>query len=397
MAFASGFFNARVDDEGNYDREYFAEDFAKYFASFIGNGVFPNPSTGMQVMAGAGGGLNVVLRAGQAWINGYWCANTTDMTIALEPASGTMGRIDAITLRWSAEGREITPVVKQGILSALPQKPLPQRDADAYELIVAYVYVNRNIIAISQTNIEDTRPIPALCGWVHGVVDQIDTTTLGNQLQTFIDEYMAKYNAKYNDFLQFIENLKTLCQKEYDEFVVFISNLRVSSQSTHDGYEDYIATLRNDSYTAYIGFIDWLNNYKVSAQADFEAWVETLKGILNQEVAGNLYNEIDALKALNPSVILGTITHSLNKYAVCTLYDTTWAGGIAGAGNGPAGGENLTKINGGFVLSELDKITVSAPEKFSKCTEIIKIDDHKFAFISTDSQIDFTSLLLTLD
>ena len=34
-----------------HDRTYKAEDWAEYFASFIGNGVFPVPSTGLQVVA----------------------------------------------------------------------------------------------------------------------------------------------------------------------------------------------------------------------------------------------------------------------------------------------------------------------------------------------------------
>lgn len=44
-----GFFNS-----SSGDRRYAAEDWAAYFASFIGNGVFPNPSTGLQVMEDEG-------------------------------------------------------------------------------------------------------------------------------------------------------------------------------------------------------------------------------------------------------------------------------------------------------------------------------------------------------
>ncbi len=39
----SSFFNAELVDE-KYDRTYNAEDFARYFASFIGSGIFPNPT-----------------------------------------------------------------------------------------------------------------------------------------------------------------------------------------------------------------------------------------------------------------------------------------------------------------------------------------------------------------
>lgn len=45
----SSFFNSVSGD-----RVYRAEEWAEYFASFIGNGVFPVPSTSLQVVAGPG-------------------------------------------------------------------------------------------------------------------------------------------------------------------------------------------------------------------------------------------------------------------------------------------------------------------------------------------------------
>ena len=47
MAEQSGFFNAHLID-GEYDRVYLAEHFAKYFASFIGNGIFGGKSNELQ-------------------------------------------------------------------------------------------------------------------------------------------------------------------------------------------------------------------------------------------------------------------------------------------------------------------------------------------------------------
>ena len=61
----SSFFNSVSGD-----RRYKAEEWAAYFASFIGNGVFPLPSFGLQVVADSG--MNVVLHPGKAWINGYF-------------------------------------------------------------------------------------------------------------------------------------------------------------------------------------------------------------------------------------------------------------------------------------------------------------------------------------
>lgn len=73
----SSFFNAIIDQNGTPDRVYLAEDFAKYFSTFIGNGVFPNPANQLQVVA-VDNNMQIRIKAGFAWINGYMYQNTDD-------------------------------------------------------------------------------------------------------------------------------------------------------------------------------------------------------------------------------------------------------------------------------------------------------------------------------
>ena len=89
MAEKYSFFNAVLSGE-EYDRTYKAEDLAEYFASFIANGVFPNPSTNLQVMST--GNMDIRIGTGKAWINGYYYSNTEDMTKTLNVADGTLDR-----------------------------------------------------------------------------------------------------------------------------------------------------------------------------------------------------------------------------------------------------------------------------------------------------------------
>lgn len=56
MSYTSGFFDAMDLGGGNYDREYSAAVFAHYFSLLVKNGVFPDPSTGMQVKASSSPG-----------------------------------------------------------------------------------------------------------------------------------------------------------------------------------------------------------------------------------------------------------------------------------------------------------------------------------------------------
>ena len=78
MAIRSGFFNSV-----NGDRKYDANRFAEYFASFIGNGVFPDPSDGLQVVANDD--MTVTVKAGKCWINGYIMINDDDYILEIDP------------------------------------------------------------------------------------------------------------------------------------------------------------------------------------------------------------------------------------------------------------------------------------------------------------------------
>ncbi|MDX8359831.1 phage tail protein [Cytobacillus sp. IB215316] len=185
MTIKSGIFNSV-----NGDRRYKAEDFAAYFATFIKDGVFPNPSNGFQVIAN--GDMTVSLKAGQAWIKGYYITNDSDYNITLDVADGVLNRIDRIGLRLDFLNREILPVVMKGEFASSPVVPALQRDADAYEIALADVLVNNGALSISQSNISDQRFNTDLCGIVAGAVDQIDTTNLFAQ---YDDEFKAWFET----------------------------------------------------------------------------------------------------------------------------------------------------------------------------------------------------------
>lgn len=184
MALQSGFFRSIGGD-----RRYNAEFFASYFSSFIGNGVFPNPSTGLQVIASSN--LDVNVQQGKGWINGYYLVNTDNYTLTLDAADGSLSRIDRIVIGWNAETRLIDIYLKKGVSSTNPVAPTLQRDATIYELALADVRINNGLTAIAQANITDQRFNASLCGIVSGVVNQIDTTNLFAQYQNEFDSFFA--------------------------------------------------------------------------------------------------------------------------------------------------------------------------------------------------------------
>ena len=146
MAEKYSFFNSV-----NSDRLYTAEDFAEYFASFIGTGVYPSPATNLQVTAGSG--MNVVVSAGKAWLNGYFYQNTAALTLSLTNASGTLKRIDSIVIRCDFTNRLMKAAVKVGTPSSSPVAPALVRTADLYEIQLATVYIAAGAASIAQSNI----------------------------------------------------------------------------------------------------------------------------------------------------------------------------------------------------------------------------------------------------
>lgn len=264
----SSFFNSVSGD-----RTYKAEDWANYFASFIGNGVFPIPSTGLQVVVNDG--MTVTVRAGKAWINGYFYMNTSDLSLTLATADGQLKRIDRIVIRWDLTNRTISAKVKSSAFSASPTAPALQRDADIFELALADILIPAGATTVTQGNITDRRLNTTLCGVVAGVVQQIDTTAFSTQLQAWFDEYKDLSLQDYNDLTSYMGSLKLLGDGQY-------------------------AALET-----------YMNAFKLAATTDFNEWMGGLEEILDENAAGNLLNLITALESrvtMVEAVIFNDIT-----------------------------------------------------------------------------------------
>lgn len=211
MAVRSSFFNSV-----NGDRRYLANNFAEYFASFIANGIFPNPSNTLQVYEKTN--MTVTVKPGKGWINGYFAVNEYDYDLTLDNADGVLNRIDRIVLRLDFNARAINITVKKGTFASTPVAPTLQRDADAHELALADVYVTKGATTIRQSNITDQRLNNVLCGVVHGTVSQVDTTTIFNQYSAWFSETTGKTESEINQW-------QLTVKAEFDQWFASIQNI----------------------------------------------------------------------------------------------------------------------------------------------------------------------------
>ncbi len=325
----SSFFNSISGD-----RVYKAEDWATYFASFIGNGVFATPSTNLYVQAN--NDMTITVKIGKAWINGYFYNNTSDLVIALATADGVLNRIDRVVVQWNLTNRAINIVVNKGTPASSPIAPECIRNADIYELVLADISVSKGAITIAQKNITDRRLNTELCGSVYGVITQIDISTISSQFNDYFNDMKSRIdnnyvmynnlitqyfednknqiNIDYNDYhtkiTQYFEQNKNQIDTEYAEFQTQIETYFTQCKSNIDiSYDSYIEqmniylnnyiTFLNDyksqSEIEYNALIAWFESFKVNSTTIFNDWFNDLQATLDGDTAGNLLNLINAL------------------------------------------------------------------------------------------------------
>lgn len=182
MAEKYGFFNANKNSDGSYDRTYDASDFSSFFKRLVGNGVFDGTGTGLQVVAKSG--RTITLKAGAAYINGYWYELTEDMDFTLPVNNGASARTDLIVLQWSSISRSIKAATRTGVSTISAN-----RETANYELVLADIKVGVSATEITNANIHDDRHDKNLCGIVTGLIEQIDATEAFKQMNAQFNEW----------------------------------------------------------------------------------------------------------------------------------------------------------------------------------------------------------------
>ncbi|MGU9539268.1 hypothetical protein ACQX0N_09840 [Clostridium tepidum] len=253
----------------NGDRKYKAEDFASYFASFIGNGVFPNPATGLQVIDN--NNMSVTVQAGKGWINGYYYQNTGDFILKIDIADSLLNRIDRVVLRLDYSKRAVNLFIKKGTFASSPVAPSLQRDADMYELGIADIYVRAGVISIIQSNITDLRLNSNVCGIVHGVVDQVDTTAIFNQFQSWYSQTKEAYDK---DIAAWTKEKKEAFDLWYEK------NTKAFINEFSTWYTTNSTQWEKD-------FTTWFKNTEVW-ENEFTYWFSTIKNALDGDIAAKL-------------------------------------------------------------------------------------------------------------
>lgn len=184
--------DSRVTETGEdglpvYDRAFSSSDLREVMKAYFGNGYFAEDGTSLNVKAGDG--LNVIVQAGKANIQGTLGFMDEDETLRLDNPDKANPRIDTVVARLnlSLDKRCIELDVIHGTAAASPKAPTLTRSESVYELGLADVTIPANATAVSADNIKDTRLDADRCG-VAEPFAKLDTTSLFEQVTAIVNK-----------------------------------------------------------------------------------------------------------------------------------------------------------------------------------------------------------------
>lgn len=174
-----------------YDRASNSQELRDYFHLMYTDGVFPNPSTGLQVVAYSEE-MSVSVLPGNVIIRGAFGIEESTRTLVFEAAGTAYDRIDAVVARLNTNYnyRKIDLYVVKGVESASPVAPELTREGGIYELRLANVFIAKNTTTITTERITDTRLNTEDCGIAACNPKDVDTAAIFAQYQASLDKYL---------------------------------------------------------------------------------------------------------------------------------------------------------------------------------------------------------------
>ena len=292
MSVTYGFFNSV-----NGDRKYNADQMSEYFDGLVSDGVYESVGGALQVLAGDG--MTVKVQTGRAIIGSKWIKNDAVLNLTINTAHVTLNRYTAVILRLDRTNRTLEITTKDGENATNPIKPSLTDSAAVVEKCLAYVYVSKGVTTITQSNIEDVRANTNECGWVTGIVKQVDTSTLFLQWQNAYEQYFAE-----------MENWKAQQQETFETWLnTLTSELKVNTyiERYHKvidiGTSNGVFPLDMDGYTYSEDDIILINVNGVTLTEVYDYLLDTSKSPVEIHTNANL----DAENILEITVLKSVI------------------------------------------------------------------------------------------
>lgn len=179
------FFDAVQDSNGNYDREYNAQQFTDYFGSLITTGVMKGAFNQLEVSVN-GANMTSIVKSGVAFVETKRYFNDSLLELTHDTEVVGLSRIDRIVIRLdlSTENRYVRAFIKKGTPNANPVAPALTRTSTVYEISLAQVKIVGGQTYINTTNVTDERGNKDVCPWAGSkILPNFDNETLEQLVQ----------------------------------------------------------------------------------------------------------------------------------------------------------------------------------------------------------------------
>lgn len=237
----------------HYDRGISSDPLRSLINKLFSDGVLPNPSTNMQVVAGSG--MNVTVMPGFAICKGCLKLQELDETVEIPASNTNYGRIDSVVLKLDLNDdvRSLELAVHSGTPAATPTAPTLTRTASVYEIGLANVLIPANSSVISNVNITDTRLDTNRCGIISSI-SKFDTETIYQQIQADMAGFKEE---EQQEFIYWFDNIKaTLSGDVAGQLQLQINDNKTNIEELQEQQEKNLVVETSDEWdenTRYIG------------------------------------------------------------------------------------------------------------------------------------------------
>lgn len=216
----------------NGDRETNDTHFARFYSNLFRDGVIAPVKGALKVSEDEVLGSRVLVDAGAMLIDGRQYMLTEPRTVQIKPAESTGDRTDLVVVRLDLNARLIE-------LRYLENATNPVRTEQIWDMVLARINVPRNATEIKNADITDMRANDAVCGY-STPYEEIKVSGLEQQYQSLLEQ-------------------------------------------SFDSFEQHAQQNKQD-----------LEQYLTDQQLLFDSWFSSVKNILDENVATNLLNMINA-------------------------------------------------------------------------------------------------------
>ena len=218
------------------NRMYNAEQLSSIFDGIISDGMYSNYRNSMIVIESENDN-EVIVQPGRAWLMHTWSLVDANLPVEAPQSEVVLDRIDALVLDIDTEPevRKNRFLWVQGTpASQDPQRPVLISTETHKQYPLCYVYRAAGTTSITQANITNAIGTSEF-PFVTGIIDTINT-----------DELLIQWEAQWEDFMA--------------------------------------------------NYVSDFSTWSAAQRTAFETWFESIRGILDEDAAGHLQNEIDALQ-----------------------------------------------------------------------------------------------------